>query len=193
MRHVNNIPGLFIQENVATSEIEKRIIEWLDTKTWSNALSRRTQHYGYIYNYKQTNLEPGEKFDGWIYTLSQFLIDNKIMDRCDQCIVNEYGKTHGIAKHIDGLRGNKPNIFGPVIVSLSLGEDTNIIFRDTKSRDTANIYVPKGSLLVMTGDSRYTWTHEIPKLSTINRNGESIKKSENYRRISLTFRSIVQK
>jgi len=191
MRPINNVPGLFIQENIITPEVETEIINWLDTKPWSNALSRRTQHYGYIYDYKQTNLEPGEKFDGWIITLSQFLLNNKIMEKCDQVIINEYNRGQGIAKHIDGLRGNRPNIFGPVIVSISLNEDTNFIFRNTKSRDVTNVYVPKRSILVMMGDSRYTWTHEIPKLSTVNRNGELIKKNENYRRISLTFRSIV--
>lgn len=192
MRPVNEVPGLFIQENVISPDVEKIIIDWLDTKPWSNALSRRTQHYGYTYNYQQTNLDLGEPFEGWITTLSQFLVDNKIMDRCDQCLVNEYYRDQHIGKHIDGLKGSRPNIFGPTIISISLGDDTNIIFRNTKVKsDPVGIYVPKGCLLVMTGDSRYTWTHEIPKLSTVNKNCKLIKKAENYRRISLTFRSIV--
>lgn len=190
MRPINSVPGLYIQENVITPEVEKQIIEWLDSKQWSNALNRKTQHYGYTYGYQQNNLQSGEPFEGPILFLSKFLIENKIMTKCDQCIVNNYYRNEGIGKHIDGTKNGKDNIFGPIIVSFSLGSDTNIIFRNTTSRDVVNVYVPRGCLLVMSGDSRYIWTHEIPKLSTVNKNGELIKKPEDYRRISLTFRSV---
>jgi alkylated DNA repair dioxygenase AlkB len=47
-------------------------------------------------------------------------------------------------------------------------------------------------MLVMTGDSRYMWTHEIPKRLSVKTDGKNIKKPEDYRRISLTFRKTVR-
>ena len=40
----------------------------------------------------------------------------------------------------------------------------------------------------MTEDSRYKWTHEIPKRLSVKNGNNVIKKNKNYRRISLTFR-----
>jgi alkylated DNA repair dioxygenase AlkB len=192
MKSIDQAPGLFLQENVITPEAETQIINWLDAREWSTALPRRTQHFGYVYGYEGANLIPGDKFDGWISILGDYLVNNKVMEEVDQCIVNEYDRDQKIGKHIDGHRGNRSNIFGPRIVSFSLGEDTNFIFCNTLGKEKVEIYVPRRSILVMTGDSRYTWTHEIPKRLTVKANGRSIKKDDNYRRISLTFRKTVQ-
>lgn len=186
--HSLSVPGLFAQNDIITPETEIEIIQWLDKQTWSDALSRRTQHYGYEYQYNTTTLQKSKEFQGPLEAIRQFLIDNKIMNRVDQCIVNEYYKAQGIGKHIDGKRGNNPNIFGPIIISISLGEDTNIIYSRNNLKE--EVYVPRRSLLVMSGDSRYEWTHEIPRRATIKTDTEIVKKSDNYRRISLTFRSL---
>jgi len=185
------VPGLYIQENIISPEAEQNIIQWLDTREWSTVLPRRTQHFGFIYGYSGADLQPGDPFDGWVKYLADYLIKYGVMEAIDQCIVNEYDSNQKIGKHIDGQRGNRPNIFGPKIVSISLNEDTNFIFTNTLTKEKVEIYVPRRSLLLMTGDSRYVWTHEIPKrLSvTINTNGKSVKKSDTYRRISLTFRN----
>ncbi len=183
-----SISGLYIQENVISPEAETQIIEWLDTRKWSEELPRRTQHFGYLYGYKGANLTPGDLFSGWVLTLSKMLTKYKIMDSIDQCIVNEYDRDQKIGKHIDGKRGNKPNIFGPRVVSISLGEDTNFIFVNGITKEKVELYVPSRSILVMTGDSRYVWTHEIPKRLSVKIDGKWIKKKDDYRRISLTFR-----
>lgn len=183
-----SVPGLFIQYNVISDKDEKEIIAWLDTQEWSNTLSRRTQHYGYEYSYKGVSLTSTNPFVGPLVIIKDFLINNKIMNQVDQCIVNEYYKNQGITKHIDGKSRNTGNIFGPIIVSISLNDDTNIVF--SKDNTKIEMYVPKKSLLVMTGDSRYLWTHEIPKRVTVTNDHIVIKKNDDYRRISLTFRSI---
>ena len=183
-----NVPGLFIQKDIITPETEKAIIDWLDKQQWSDALSRRTQHYGYEYQYNTTELKTGNPFEGLIEDIRKFLLEQKIMERIDQCIVNEYYRDQGIGKHIDGKRGNNPNIFGPVIVSISLGEDTNIIF--SRGNQKEEVFVPRRCLLIMKDDARYQWTHEIPRRATINCDSIIMKKGANYRRISLTFRSI---
>lgn len=85
-----NVPGLSICEDVLSEEMETEIIKWLDTREWSTVLPRRTQHYGYTYNYGGGNVSHADKFEGWITHLSDFLAENNIMKNANQCIVNEY-------------------------------------------------------------------------------------------------------
>jgi hypothetical protein len=39
-----------------------------------------------------SNLEPGNTFEGWISYLSNWLVENNIMEEIDQCIVNGYNR-----------------------------------------------------------------------------------------------------
>lgn len=192
MKSITGVPGLHIQENVLTPESEIQIIQWLDSREWSEVLPRRTQHFGYLYGYKGANLKPGDPFEGWITVLGDWLTKHKVMESIDQCIVNEYDRDQKIGKHIDGARGDRPNIFGPRIASISLGGDTNFIFTNTKTQEKVEIYAPRRCMIVMSGDSRYVWTHEIPKRLSVKIDGKWVKKPEDYRRISLTFRKTVQ-
>lgn len=178
------IQGLYIQNDIITNEQEQSIIKWLDTREWSTALPRRTQHFGYEYGYKSFKLTPAAAFDGPILQLSSWLNNTKILEGADQCIVNEYTRDQKIGKHID-----RTDIFGPKIVSVSIGDDTNFIFKNTETNDKVEVHVPSRSIIIiMTGDARYKWTHEIPKRLSVRKDGKNIKKNEDYRRISLTFR-----
>jgi hypothetical protein len=51
--------GLTLNFEIITPEKETEIITWLDTQQWSTDLSRRTQHYGHLYNYKGGSLRIG--------------------------------------------------------------------------------------------------------------------------------------
>ena len=166
------IPGLQLIENVIDEETENQIIDGLDKEVWSNTLSRRTQHYGYEYNYRNKGVhKKAPDFPKAVQHIAHYLKQSQIID-ADQCIVNEYRRNQGISKHIDS-----PD-FGPVVVSLSLNADTKFIFRQYSQ--SIEMIVPRRSLLVLTNESRYNWTHEIPKITT----------DQNYRRISLTFRTV---
>lgn len=183
---MNKIIGLSLYLNIITEDNELKIINALDQNEWSNSLSRRTQHYGYIYDYKSKNANiKGNIFLPELENVAQWLENNNIMTKPTQCIINEYTQNQYISKHIDS-----PLIFGPIIVSLSLGEDTNFYFINTETKEKIEIEVPRRSLLILKDEARYKWTHEIPKRKTYILNGNIIKKRENYRRISLTFRTM---
>ncbi len=186
MKQIAEVPGLYIQQEVISLETEQQIIEWLDTREWSTVLPRRTQHFGYNYGYNTRSLTRAESFNGWVSHLSDWLDQHNIMKNPEQCIVNEYTRDQKIAKHID-----KQDLFGPRVVSVSVGADTNFVFRNTKNRVKHEIYVPRRSLMIMTGDARNTWTHEIPSRKTVTQDGTTTKKPDNYRRISLTFRTVI--
>lgn len=69
----------------------------------------------------------------------------------------------------------------PCIVSLSLGEERLFKLRHNKSKQTVDIVLSNGSLLLMGGELQYHWRHAVPKTQK--------PKSE---RINLTFRNIIR-
>lgn len=173
------ISGLLLQHDFLSEQTEHEVLEWLDSKTWSTALSRRTQHYGYEYNYKSSNVKETEKMSGVLLRIADKINDclSNHLDKyltCktakfDQCIVNEYTKGQKIAPHIDSKH------FGPVIVSISLNQEAYMTF--TRGNQKIDMLLPRRSILILTGEARYEWQHSL-------RNG-----SDN-RRISLTFRTV---
>jgi alkylated DNA repair dioxygenase AlkB len=172
--------GLYFMYEVITEKEEEEIIKWLDEQEWSTVLKRRTQHYGYEYNYNSKDVKRTKEMSGPILQLSAKL--SKIMN-AQQCIVNEYTEQQGISPHIDS------DMFGPIIVGLSIGADCNMIFTaDGKERYVA--YLPRRSFVLLQDDARHLWKHSIPMTKyVITSDGKKVKSSD-YRRISLTYRTI---
>ena len=174
--------GLVLIENIISRELEQNLIENIDLHSWNNKLTRRTQHYGYEYNYTGKNLNKTVEFPKFIKNITQILYEENIID-ADQCIINEYYRNQGIFPHIDLI-----DKFGPVICSLSLGDECVMDF--TKDDKKISLLLPRRSLLIMKGESRYKWKHGISKNITYIKNGDKYLKKKNYRRISMTFRTI---
>lgn len=91
----------------------------------------------------------------------------------DQCIVNEYLPGQGITPHVDHAE-----YFGGIIASLTVNSGCVMSFKpstkynNSRQSDKSNVknvkkdisfYLEPRSLVVLTGESRYGWTHEIPK------------------------------
>jgi alkylated DNA repair dioxygenase AlkB len=170
---IEEIPGLIYCCNAISVQVESTLIKWLDTQPWSTELSRRTQQYGRHYNYKGSSLSTEAKpLSGPIKVVRDWLDTCQIID-ADQCIVNEYTRNQGIAPHIDR------NVFGPVVVGLSLGESTDMIF--SYNNEEIPILLERRSLVIMEGDARYKYKHSISSRVT--------GKSQDYRRISVTYRT----
>lgn len=70
----------------------------------------------------------------------------------------------------------------PVIASLSLGEERAFKIRHNKTKETLDIQLQHGDLLVMGGALQHHWRHCIPKV-----------RREVRKRINLTFRTILVK
>ena len=75
---------------------------------------------------------------------------------------------------------NEPEM-GNVIGSLSLGATRTFRIRHNKKKETRNLQVGNGTLIIMAGTMQQFWKHEIPK--TTENVGE---------RINLTFRQIIE-
>lgn len=162
-----------VLEYISKSE-EKELIDFIDRQEWSNALSRRTQHYGYEYTYKT----PDAKETTPIPKEFQKYIKD-IDSRFNQVIVNEYVPGQGISPHIDHTR-----LFGDTIASISLGSATIFNF-DRSGYESVSLYLQPRTLIIMEDDARWKWLHSIPARKSDKVDGKIINRE---RRISLTFR-----
>lgn len=172
-------------------ELEKSIVDQIDAvpSEWNTRLSRRCQHYGKEYVYTSKNApndaSPLSTVPG-IYYLANFLYENRTFDQIpNQAIVNEYYRNQGIASHTDA------KVFGPVVVSISLNADCVMKLKHpTKYPKGVDLFLPRRSILVMRDSARWEWKHEIPKTVTYIVDGVKYVKPKDYRRLSLTYRTL---
>lgn len=180
------IKGLTITGGFISQDYESNIIKNICSEQWNTTLSRRTQHYGYTYNYKNKTITDGDylgPFPNWLNELTDYLVENAKLDRKpDQVIINEYLPGQGIGPHID-----MKDIFDDHICSLSLG--SNAIFVYSNKKDRHEFYLKRRSLLEMTGEARYDWLHSMPSRKFDKVNGNKVGRGVRY---SITFRKIIK-
>ena len=71
-------PGLTYEEDCITPESEAKIVKYIDEQPWNTTLSRRTQHYGYEYDYKNTSvLKPASPVAGPLLSVAKHFIENE--------------------------------------------------------------------------------------------------------------------
>ncbi|XP_065885472.1 alkylated DNA repair protein alkB homolog 8-like [Dysidea avara] len=122
---------------------------------------RKVVHYGYEFNYTTNNVDPTKPLLGGLPEVCTPVIDrimcnNLITAKPDQLTVNQYLPGQGIPPHID-----THSAFEDGIVSLTLGSHTVMDFKDQYDGRKISVLLPQRSLLVMSGESRYKWTHGI--------------------------------
>ncbi|WP_321804273.1 alpha-ketoglutarate-dependent dioxygenase AlkB [Burkholderia sp. BCC1988] len=164
------------EESALLAEIERG--DWLDT------LTRRVQHYGWKYDYRDRKIKP-ESYLGplprWAADLAERLVrDGLVSELPDQVIVNEYVGNQGIAKHVDC-----PECFRGAIATISLVESWSMLFRTLDGTHKVERLLQRRSAVVLDGEVREKWTHEIPKRK---KEGAALRG----RRISITFRKVVE-
>ncbi|XP_029417751.1 alkylated DNA repair protein alkB homolog 8 isoform X2 [Nannospalax galili] len=175
-------PGVMIVEDIISSEDEKMLLEsinWTedtDSQNFQKSLKhRRVKHFGYEFHYESNNVDkekplPGGLPDFCNSILEKWLKAGYIQHKPDQLTVNQYEPGHGIPAHID-----THSAFEDEIVSLSLGSEIVMDFKHPEGI-TVQIMLPRRSLLVMTGESRYLWTHGITP-----RKFDTVQASERHR------------
>ncbi len=187
LQEVEDVPGLKIFEAFLTQEEQDNCISQVDAAAdqWLNDLSRRVQHYGWRYDYKARAITPDMHIGAlpdWLLRLARKLYaETGKFDRVpEQVIVNEYLPGQGIATHID-----HPG-FGPTVCTISLLDDWEMDF-SKNWKDKTPALLPRGSCVLLTGDSRKVWQHGIaPRRSELTESG----RRDRQRRLSLTFRTV---
>ncbi|XP_075402660.1 tRNA (carboxymethyluridine(34)-5-O)-methyltransferase ALKBH8 isoform X1 [Tenrec ecaudatus] len=160
-------PGLMVVEDIISSEDEKMLLEsinWTESTDNQNVQKslrhRRVKHFGYAFHYDTNSVDKSKPLPGGLPEicngiLEKWLKEGYIKQKPDQLTINQYEPGHGIPAHID-----THSAFEDEIISLSLGAE---VVMDFKHPDgvTVPVMLPRRSLLVMTGESRYLWTHGI--------------------------------
>lgn len=122
-----------------------------------------------------------------------------------QVIINHYLPGEGITPHVDLL-----DRFGDGIIGVSLGSGCVMRFRKlnpeeigvrsgyyqneehANDNETQSVYLPPGSIYVMSGESRYSWTHGIERRTADLVQGGLGDEHDNWIarsvRVSITFR-----
>lgn len=193
--------GLVLIENSITEEQEALLMNDLvwdeeDSEGVEGKLkNRKVQHFGYEFLYGANNVNP-----------TCPLIDKPIPKACldiwktletkapkfagfrpDQLTVNRYEPGHGIPAHCD-----THSCFDDPIVSLSLGSSIVMEFRQPDTSKHVSMFLPRRSLLLISGESRFGWTHSItPRMSDIVvRSSERLTVEQRKIRVSFTFRKL---
>jgi alkylated DNA repair dioxygenase AlkB len=170
------ITGLNYVPNYINLKQQEELIHQINQMPWLTDLRRRTQHYGYKYDYTKKQIDASMRvgdIPSWIKEHCQKLVDDKIFEEIpDQVIVNEYKPGQGISRHIDCVP-----CFSDTICSLSLASACAMDFQSTKDWQKQKLTLEPGSLLVLKDEARYKWMHSIGAVKDY--------------RISLTFRKVL--
>ena len=182
------ISGLKYIPNFITSQEEQDLLTAVNNEIWFADLKRRVQHYGYKYDYKKRSLDYSMYLGDipkWIKIVADRFVEQGFMKKSpDQVIVNEYLTGQGIADHIDC----EP-CFEDTVISLSLGSPCIMDFKNKDDRkEKKEVLLEPRSLVVITGEARYNWTHGIPSREKDKWLGKYIPRRT---RVSLTFRTVI--
>ncbi|KAG5337840.1 ALKB8 protein, partial [Acromyrmex heyeri] len=202
-------PGLTLMENFITEEQEKILLGTLNwdkcknvidlqsinwdeyastlATVWSQLKYRDVKHFGYEFEY-DTNLvnlnKPIEPIPQEYKFLQTLFDKHGHKYTYDQLTINRYLPGQGIPPHID-----THSVFEDTILSLSLGSTWVMNFK--KEDQKIDVLLPARSLLIMTGEARYAWTHGIcPRYSDVIKTENGPTSQERGIRISFTFRKV---
>lgn len=168
-----------------SSKEEQDLIAKIDSNLWITDLQRRTQHYGYKYDYTKKKIDDSlylGPLPEWLNEITKQISQSGNYHKLpDQVIINEYTPGQGIAPHIDC----RP-CFGDTVSSVSLLSTVRMNFSKFDELDLSILLEPR-SLLILTGDARNNWNHGIARVSADIINTVPV---ERHRRVSLTFRTI---
>ncbi|XP_046394315.1 alkylated DNA repair protein alkB homolog 8 [Ischnura elegans] len=195
--------GLIVLNDFVTEAEEDELlkcVEWeVDDDRQGRCLKhRRVKHYGYEFRYDNNNVDKDKPLSEDIPKQCSFFTE-RLLEKTglkfvpNQLTVNEYQPGQGIPSHVD-----THSAFEDTIASLSLGSSVVMEFRHDEEH--ACIPLPRRSLLVMTGESRYRWTHGITprKMDVVSVTEEKDGEIKQYlsvrqrgTRTSFTFRRIL--
>lgn len=201
------VPGLTVLLDFIKPAEERVILDFLYDSfkcNWRTDLSRRTMHFGGTYCLMPPKSDTPSRTKPEIHQappmpeelewLIQRMVDADVFpsnQRPQYCIVNEYTDNLGISAHTENFR------FGEPVVGLSLLSACPIRFHELTEPFDGSVRSGKAgkaektgrrfdvdmlgrSLMVMRGESRWKWQHEIVRSAK--------GRGPGWKRVSLTFR-----
>lgn len=152
----------------------------VDQEPWLTSADHRVQIYGYRYNHVLREACPAASLPHWANELAQRLFREGVVPAVpDQLVINDYPPGTGIFPHVDQA------VFGETVASLSLGSTCVMQFTHSESQRVEHRLLEPRSALILSGDARWVWRHEIPARLVDEWQGQRRSRS---RRVSLTYR-----
>lgn len=106
------------------------------------------------------------------------IVESHTTETYNSCLLNLYHDgTEGMGWHSDDEKDLKKD---GAIASFSLGADRKFAFKHKSDKQTLNVILEHGSILLMKGEVQSHWLHSLPKSTRVLKP-----------RINLTFRTIV--
>jgi alkylated DNA repair dioxygenase AlkB len=177
-----NISGLQYIADYLDRETHDRLLTAVESLPWQMSVDHGVQIYGYHYNHKRQAAYRIGELPQWADDLAVRLWRDGLMPNVpDQMVANEYRPGSGIFAHVDQA------VFGDTIASVSLGSSCIMKFSNNEAERTEELFLEPRSVLILSGEARWAWTHEIPSRDVDIWQGQERSRS---RRVSLTFRVI---
>eukprot|EP01006_Ploeotia_vitrea_P008602 TRINITY_DN20657_c0_g1_i1.p1 TRINITY_DN20657_c0_g1~~TRINITY_DN20657_c0_g1_i1.p1 ORF type:complete len:429 (-),score=39.02 TRINITY_DN20657_c0_g1_i1:614-1870(-) len=188
--------GLQYIPNYITPTEEVNFVSYIDKHgEWDESLRRRTQQYGFKYNYNEVQSQSDKVyFMDEIPPIFDSLIEKFIQDGIfsqgtapNQLIVNEYEPGQGINPHADHEK------LGDTVISISMLCPVNFTFINNGDSNAPYkqcflLYAERCSAIVLKGTARYRWKHAIASVhKDMDPQGNVFQR---LRRVSLTFRHV---
>jgi len=184
------IPGLILLREFVDAAAERRLLGAAGAVPWTtNSGSRRVAHFGAEFDYARRTVARGAALaplPPFVAAVSAALVGCAALPAvarlpADQCTVNEYVSGQGISAHVE-----THSAFDGALASLSLGAPTVMDFRDARGAKRS-VVLPPRSLLVLTAEARFAWSHAIAARKSDVVDGVVVPRG---RRVSLTFRRV---
>ena len=211
-----SVPGLTIHPSFISTAEEHALLSFLSTQSWRTDLSRRTIHYGGTYcllpprnatpderKRVESTVIPATPMPKELNWLVDRMVARGLYDRLDRkrpeyCIVNEYVGNNGISAHVENFRFDEP------VCALTLGNGDWMRFHELaeehdgsvrsggareapRTGKREDVWLPGRGLVLMGGQSRWRWQHEIVR-GRKGRKGKKGRSGSGWKRVSLTFR-----
>ncbi|XP_073978123.1 tRNA (carboxymethyluridine(34)-5-O)-methyltransferase alkbh8 [Rhodnius prolixus] len=154
-------PGSILYKDFITAKEESAFLETINVSgdEWQPLKHRKVKHFGYEFVYGENSAKKNEGIRD-IPSICDGLW-NRITNKGwtlpwipDQLTVNCYEPGQGIPPHVD-----THSTFEDNILIISLGADTQMEFKNEHYHSI--VHLPRRSLLILSGESRYTWSHGI--------------------------------
>ncbi|XP_033742555.1 alkylated DNA repair protein alkB homolog 8-like [Pecten maximus] len=191
-------PGLILLKDFISQDYADKMLEsikWHEEESpglQKELKHREVKHYGYEFKYGINDVDVDDPLPQGVPAICQEFLDRvlktgHVKHFPDQVTVNKYQPGQGIPPHVD-----TPSAFEDGIMSLSLGSQVLMDFRHPTGKHLS-VLLPAQSLLIMTGESRYVWSHGItPRKSDIVHTPDGrLTLVHRGTRISYTFRKII--
>ncbi len=165
--------GLRLVEGVVGEDTERELLAWIEAHPgpWERPrlrpglpeANREMLCFGWDYVTQGRGLREGAPIPPLLATTRDDCAKAAGLDPSpfEQLIVTRYRPGAGINWHTDAP------VFGPVVMTLSLGSDWRMDFNECGTRPDFRVPLPRRSLLVLAGEARTALRHRIPQVKAL--------------------------